>query len=81
MISCVNVGDWDEAECFDKFSDFVIVFDSLYLLCELIHFGWLELGFFRWRRLLVDSAIRIAVVIAGLLSVPRLRHVGAQFYE
>ncbi len=27
------------------------------------------------------SAIRIAVVVAGLLSVPGLRHVGAQFYE
>ncbi len=30
----VNVVDWDEAECFDDFSDFVIVFDSLYLLSE-----------------------------------------------
>ena len=40
LISCVNVGDWDEAECFDYFSDFVIVFDSLYLLSEWIHFGW-----------------------------------------
>ena len=29
-------------------------------------------------RLLADCAIRIAVVIAGLLSVPGLRHVGAQ---
>jgi len=37
--------------------------------------------FFRWRRLLVDGAIRIAVVVAGLLSVPGLRHVGAQDYE
>jgi hypothetical protein len=27
------------------------------------------------------SAIRIAVVVAGLLSVPGLRHVGAQDYE
>ena len=44
LISCVNVGDWNEAECLDKFSDLVIVFDSLYLLCEWIHFGWLELG-------------------------------------
>ena len=80
MISCVDVGDWNEAECFDKFSDFVIVFDSLYLLSEWIHFDWLELGFVRWRRLLVDGAIRIAVVVAGLLSVPGLRHVGAQEY-
>ena len=29
-------------------------------------------------RLLADCAIRIAVVVAGLLSVPGLRHVGAQ---
>ena len=28
-----------------------------------------------------DCAIRIAVVVAGLLSVPGLRHVGAQEYE
>jgi len=29
---------------------------------------------------LVDGAIRIAEVIAGLLSVPGLRHVGAHNY-
>ncbi len=29
---------------------------------------------------MADSAIRIAVVVAGLLSVPGLRHVGAQYY-
>ena len=29
-------------------------------------------------RFLTDCAIRIAVVVAGLLSVPGLRHVGAQ---
>jgi hypothetical protein len=29
-------------------------------------------------RLLADGAIRIAMVVAGLLSVPGLRHVGAQ---
>ena len=37
--------------------------------------------FFRRRRLLFDSAIRIAVVVAGLLSVPGLRHVGAHEYD
>ncbi len=31
-------------------------------------------------RLLADGAIRIAVIVAGLLSVPGLRHVGAQYY-
>ena len=30
---------------------------------------------------LTDCAIRIAVVVAGLLSVPGLRHVGAQEYD
>ncbi len=29
---------------------------------------------------MTDSAIRIAVVVAGLLSLPGLRHVGAQYY-
>jgi len=32
-------------------------------------------------RFLADGAIRIAVVVAGLLSVPGLRHVGAQEYD
>jgi hypothetical protein len=32
-------------------------------------------------RLLADCAIRIAMIFAGLLSVPGLRHVGAQQYE
>jgi len=31
-------------------------------------------------RFLTDCAIRIAVVVAGLLSVPGLRHVGAHNY-
>jgi hypothetical protein len=30
---------------------------------------------------LADCAIRIAIVVAGLLSVPGLRHVGAQEYD
>jgi hypothetical protein len=80
LISCVNVGDWNEAECLDKFSDFVIIFDSLYLLCEWIHFGWLEFGFSGGGDYWFFSAIRIAEVVAGLLSVPGLRHVGAQSY-
>ena len=32
-------------------------------------------------RLLAGCAIRIAMIFAGLLSVPGLRHVGAQEYE
>ncbi len=30
---------------------------------------------------MADCAIRIAMIVAGLLSVPGLRHVGAQGYE
>jgi hypothetical protein len=41
LVSCGNVADWDEAKCCDDFSDFVIILDSLYLLCEWIHLVWL----------------------------------------
>jgi hypothetical protein len=77
LIFYVIVGDWDEAECFYDFSDFVVGFDSLNLLSEWIHFVWLSLvlqvaefsGFF------VQSGL---LFVAGLLSVPGFRHVGAQ---
>ncbi len=41
LIFYVIVGDWDEAECFYDFSDFVVTFDSLDLLSDWIHFVWL----------------------------------------
>ena len=78
LVSCGNVADWDEAKCCDDFSDFVIILDSLYLLCEWIHLAW---GWFSssgggefW--LLVQSGLLF--FSAALLSVPGFRHVGAQ---
>ena len=77
LIFYVIVGDWDEAECFYDFSDFVIVFDSLYLLSEWIHFDGCSLV------LQVAESFGFlcnpdCFFVAGLLSVPGLRHVGAQ---
>jgi len=36
---------------------------------------------FRWWRVLAFYAIRIAFVVAALLSVPGFRHVGAQGFS
>ena len=81
LIFYVIVGDWDEAKCFYDFSDFVIVFDSLYLLGEWIHlvFLWFSSSGGGEFWLLVQSGL---LFVAALLSVPGFRHVGAQdFYE
>ncbi len=77
LVSCGNVTDWDEAKCCDDFSDFVSVLDSLYLLSEWIHLIWLWFSSSGGGEFLafVQSGL---LFVADLLSVPGLRHVGAQ---